>query len=89
MTPDMVRRVEFLREAAAQGYTQVYAAAELGVPPSVIRATCREYKIEMVCGRRIWRQTHSRRTIRDNGGRGWEMPVTQEDYDFLPDVGEV
>lgn len=90
MTPEMVRRVEFLRDAAAAGYSARWAAGELGLSISLVDATCRNHGIKLARLGGINRVQARKR----NGTERFALRSAPDEGilecdDFLPDVGEV
>lgn len=86
MTPEMAKRVEFLREAAARGYAVQWAMGELKLSRAVVRQTCYYYGINMKSAQKL----HAKMQKIQKAGTAWPLPVEASDYeDFLPDVGEV
>lgn len=88
MTPEMAKRVEFLREAAAKGYSMRWAAGELGIKRKTIQDICYRNGIRMADPRAVLATTRRRQL---NQPRYWHFHLTHveaSDYeDFLPDVG--
>lgn len=90
MTPEMVKRVEFLREKAAEGYGSRWLAGELGLSARRISKICRENGIML----RNWQPTNvvqaaSRKKINPSSTYFERLVDINECEDFLPDVGEV
>ena len=90
MTPEMARRIEFLREKAAEGYGSRWLAGELGLSIRWIEEICRNNGIKL----RNWQATNTLQSLARLGIHKGQMNFGRtasavECEDFLPDVGEV
>lgn len=89
MTPDMVKRVEFLRDAAARGYSSRWAAGELGVSQNRILEICRRHSIKLKDWGGVNRAQGVHRARGTTGAwKGYDASI-DDCEDLLPDVGEV